>query len=355
MIKEYNHTQLPENDVIKFLVENVRPFFNSRFYDWEFRHFKERVVFKLLKSDSTIIASQAMLPVKLLVNNTVVETAKSETSFLSPEFRGQNHFENVYFSAIDDCHRMSSMLIWGFTPAVKVWKNKLKFEVVLPNISEARLQLSKYPTAGYLRKNNSPSMKRFAKGMFYRLARLTEPRKKIHLFSADQFVVKSAVPPVEQIQDFQLKMISAFGISVSIYMGADYLQWRIFGNPMLKYETRFFYRDNVLAGYLIFSVKNDRLSVADISFLKPEIAVEMMNFLLADYMGKVQSVFYFGNDDSAFNAHIFKIFSDQGATISKSDWANTVIKDISGTGRFLQDLDTSKWLINGLWTEGFSI
>ncbi|MES2680985.1 MAG: hypothetical protein V4635_13920 [Bacteroidota bacterium] len=355
MVTEHNHTELKMGDTILFLREFVRPFFTPAIYNWEFEHFQPDVVFKLLKSGDKIIATQAMLPVTLRIQNLAVSTAKSETSFLSKDFRGKSHFEDVYFSAIDASKTKGCKIIWGFTPAVKVWKAKLKFDVVSANISEATIQLSKYPSASYVRSLPGNKVLNISKQVAFTLAKMVEKKTRFENVKGLNFEVVTQVPAMDVIGNFQKKIASAYNISAYLDLNKDYFDWRINNNPVLKYNKLFFYSGSELMGFVIFSIKNDRLSVADLSALNKDGARYMLNFVISKYGKGIRSVYYFGNDDCLYNTGIFELFSAYGGKVIKSDWANTVIKDVTDTKEFANEMDCSRWLINGLWTEGFSI
>lgn len=353
-MKEHNYKELKEEDVIRFLKESVRPFFNASIFNWEFTTFKDTLVFKLYSFNNKLVASQAMLPVRLIINGAEVSTAKSETSYLSKDHRGQNHFENLYFSTLEESKQKGFQLIWGFTAAVKVWKSKLNFDVVDSNISEATMPLSKYPSNEFLKKYTPNKIVLAAKLMLYSIFRSFE---KKHKYVVDEKAMKVAFefPEASVMKEFQRKLADKFGISVYLDMNQDYINWRVKTNPLLNYHGCFFYNQSGLTGYAIYSINDGRLSIADLSYLDIETGKYIINYILNKNTDHISSVFYFGNDDSEYGKSVFGLLSLYKATIIKSAWANTVIKDISEGNKYVRQLDTSKWFINGLWTEGFSI
>jgi hypothetical protein len=295
-----------------------------------------------------------MLPIKLVINNNKIATAKSETSFLNSKYRGNNYFENLYNKVLTDTAQIGTQIVWGFTPAVKVWKNKLNFDVVSSNISHVEIVLSKYPTNIQIKKFSKGKISYWPKLIIYTLLRKFEKKTDYQNNQSDLYV-QSDFPEFNLINSFQVELARKYSLDVYLDMNAEYVNWRIINNPRLNYKTLFFYRDKKLLGYIIYNIKDSRLSVADISFLYEETGREILYYLLNLESQKINTIFYFGNDDSEFSKILFKLFSDFKANIFKSDWANTVIKDISKDKAFVSHLDTSKWFINGLWTEGYSV
>lgn len=353
-MKEYNHNELKKENIVAYLKDSIRLSFSAAEFDWEFNTPKDSVIFKLYKDEERLIASQAMLPIKLVVNDKTIRTVKSESSYLNKDYRGKNYFEDLYFSAIKASQENGFQIIWGFTPAVKVWKTKLNFDVVLPNISEATITISKYPSNSFLKKYTKNKITLLRKIAMYSLIRIFEERPNYPLIHTS-LEVNSAFPDASVIQTFQKKNSEKNKLDVYLDFNEEYINWRIKTNPLLKYQSYFFYNHSDLVGYILFSITEDRLSVADISYLDAETGKYILTYTLNHHSRAVNSVFYFGNDDSEYGKNTFDLFKTYNAQVKKSDWANTVIKDVSDDGRYKSALDTSRWFINGLWTEGYSI
>ncbi len=351
-MKEFDFKEINKEVLVDYLQKNIRPTFNINEFDWEF--LSRNSILRVMVDNSNIVASQAMLPIHLNIRSKVVLTAKSETSFLCNEYRGKNYFENLYTSVIHESKDKGIKLIWGFTPATKVWKNKLNFDVVKPNISNAEIRFSKYPSNKQIDLFGKNIQKKIIKKLFYTLLRVFE--KKVFFNKiGNSLKIEHTFPELNILRSFQEQMVSNFNIDVYLDFNKEYINWRIVNNPVLKYNTLFFYNGDLLQGYVIYSVKNDILSLSDFSFLTKEVGVMILTHIINEKHTRITSIYYFGNDDSALGGLIFDIFKDFKATITKSDWANTVIKDISNENLFLGKINTSKWFINGLWTEGYSI
>ena len=84
-------------DQISFLKKELRPFYNEQILSWQYYRWKNlNSCLYLLKENDEYIASQGMIPIHLISKNKSKLTAKGETSYLLPSFRGRGIFENLY-------------------------------------------------------------------------------------------------------------------------------------------------------------------------------------------------------------------------------------------------------------------
>jgi hypothetical protein len=353
-MKETDFRELGKEEIVRYLRNSIRSSFTNADFDWEFNTFDNKTVFKLYTFGDQVVASQAMLPVTLIVDGVPTATAKSETSYLSKDYRGSNHFENLYGSAIKESKNHGFQIIWGFTPAVKVWKTKLHFDVVLPNISEATITLSRYPSNAFLEKYIKNKILLRGKIWMFSVLRLFEQKNK-YQYIEKGLDIKSSFPDHKTLKDFQNRLSTRFNVRVQLDLNEEYINWRIRSNPRLNYSTTFFYDSGKLVGYVIYSVNDGRLAIADLSYLTSSLGIQIVHYVVQQNSKNLSSVFYFGSDDSEVGKDIFTVFASCKAEIAKSTWANTVIKDISNDGRYKALVDPKGWHINGLWTEGFSI
>src|SRR5690606_3287380 len=108
----------------------------------------------------------------------------------------------------------------------------------------------------------------------------------------------STFPKTVDLKEFQKKLSEKYNISVYLDLNNEYVNWRIMTNPRLKYQSYFFYDKSQLIGYILFSIKDDRLSIADISVLDSAIGRHILSFVINRHSRNIASVYYFGNDDS---------------------------------------------------------
>ena len=126
-IKLQDLTAGNNSNLIHFLNTVLNHSVDKKVWSWEFESIP-KTIFTVAMAGEEIAGTQSMLPVFLNINDSIYETAKSETSFLNPVFRGKKIFEKLYQLAVDETVMNGTKLIWGFTPALKAWKNNLGFE-----------------------------------------------------------------------------------------------------------------------------------------------------------------------------------------------------------------------------------
>lgn len=314
---------------------------------WEFMRFPELSVFALAVHEGRLVGTQAMLPVHLNRDGKALLTSKSEASYVEPEYRGKGVFEGLYRFAEVECEKRGHVLIWGFTSAVRVWKESLNFGLVTPCIQELRLQLG----AKYRLFNR---FSRLSRGLWDALAAVGAIRQQ-HVLPGAIYEVKAALENEADMVALYEGVRKSHGIHFHLQMDTAYVNWRIRDNPNLKYTVEYLYQGQDLVGYYVYSMDGRIAKVSDITYKDSERAEVCLRALLVSVRKRgASSIYYFGNDDSGLNGTTFGTLEAWGGVKTRSSWANLVLKrnlvcDEEGL------YDTSGWHLNGLWTEGITL
>jgi hypothetical protein len=88
---------------------------------------REGIVVGAFDGDS-LIGTQAYIPYRGRWQERAILTCKSESTLLSPSYRGQKVFERMYTLGFELCRQAGVDCIWGFTSAVKPF-TKVGFDV----------------------------------------------------------------------------------------------------------------------------------------------------------------------------------------------------------------------------------
>ncbi len=130
------------NEVYNIAYGDIRPL---SFFQWEFLNGPwGRAIYVIAedldKVGNKIIGTQCAIPI-ILVNQKGQEilTAKSEDTFVDPNYRGQKLFEKMYDLLFDECKKKGIMYLWGFTYAQKPFL-KIGFEIPFDSIQAVRIQ-----------------------------------------------------------------------------------------------------------------------------------------------------------------------------------------------------------------------
>jgi len=99
-------------------------------FRWQYNKNNEFGGFYYLR-ENEIFASQAMIYTALLQNNEELISVKSESSFLSSDYRGKGLFEKIYFDSLNHCIEKKVEIVWGFTTLDQVWKKNLVLNVTI--------------------------------------------------------------------------------------------------------------------------------------------------------------------------------------------------------------------------------
>src|SRR5262245_56751663 len=106
------------NEVYNNAYGNIRPL---SFFEWEFLQgpwgqANYVIVEDLDRPGNKIIGTQSAIPI-VFVNGAGenVLTAKSEDTFVHPEYRGHKLFDRMYDLLFEECKKRGIEYIWGFT------------------------------------------------------------------------------------------------------------------------------------------------------------------------------------------------------------------------------------------------
>jgi hypothetical protein len=336
------------SELIQFLRDNVNPVTSAETVAWQFQRIPSDPVLIVATEDERPICTQSFLPHTLHVGKAEVSSVKSEHSFLLPKYRGTPVFTDAYAMGLQEAANSGRSICWGFTPAVKVWRDRLKFEVNptvmyecksligLPSISRPLFQRRTIRSLW--------DVMRYSKATF---------RNVFRHGSLKEFVVTEKIPTDAQIG--QLIADRGGADIVRLKMDEAFVRWRILENPNLRYVVRSFERDGRLRGYFLVALsKRSAQPIAHLSeflFLEKVDGIAMLDLLVKELAAiGCNVVHYFGNQANAVNRQVFELLASRLATeMTMSKAMALVVK----RDRALFDHDVSAWYINGLWTQGF--
>ncbi len=339
-------------EVIDYLKNVLGHPVNEQIWNWEFNT-NNNTVFTLLKDDKKIIATQSMLPIKLNIGDDIYSTAKSETSYLEAGYRGKKLFEKLYEFAIENIVKKGSVVVWGFTPAVKAWRNNFQFNVHEGLVKYIEIQ-TKYYSFSTAQKNSNSFLSVLIKYVGKNcLTLISKTKLLINLSKAKTINVYDELVNKNDLLYFYKSLREENKKLINIEMNEAYFDWRITKNPAIKYSTKFFYESNKIVGYTVYAINNDRLMIADLTY-KNTIALKHIIKYLSNIKGEFTRLYYWGNDSCHLNNNIFSAFEKIGGKRKEDKSRNFIYKTFNNQN--LNSLtDLKNWYINGLWTEGFYI
>lgn len=353
------YVKLSPNDAdqISFLKKEVRPFYNEQVLTWQYCRWENlNSSLYFLKEDKKYIASQGMIPINLISENKSRLTAKSESSFLLPDFRGKGLFEDLYSYNIEKSEEDKAELIWGFTALSNVWRKKLNFDVYDGLISETELQLSTRISIRSLFGKKLPFKETLKQGV--KIALNTFKNKKIPSIYPKKYAKEIDLKNRQNMDDLQSvfetwkrNYFSFIGIDLT----PDFIEWRLLKNPLLKYKIIGLYEDSKLYGFGIVNHTSDYSYLVEVIIDNPVKIKDGIYSLLKFWKNlKVSShINYWASNRNEYCNEISGILSDLGARKMINKHMNFVYKKTIHNSFTVNDINL--FYINGLWTEGFKI
>ncbi len=356
-------TDAEVQSAIVFLNGTLAHEMNNPIWTWEFKTWPKKTVLAIIKnrSNNNIIGTQFMMPAVLQIKNADVLTGKSENSHIDPILRGQGLFERLYDVAIEDCKLKGLNFLWGFTPAIKVFEKKLKFDIfenTMFNVSVAT-GMSRWAVVKAANKNIATAFAKFGFHFFkycnYKFKHAAFANKIQYRKLIADFNVANEIVNWNDMEKLYEDLKKSYHDFAHIKMDKAYFDWRIANNKSQNYTTNFFYRDNILQGYYIFAKKNYSANLTDFTPLNPSVANVMVCHLLNELNSAgLSELNYFGNIDFEINRSNFSLLQNFGFKTKLTDGMPFVLKNISDNQGYDIFLSESKnWYLNGLWTEGF--
>jgi hypothetical protein len=337
--------------IISYINRYVNPLMNLETFKWQYQDIGSGTVFGLaINEKNEIVSTQSFLPYEMIVNDSYKKTGKSENSHLLSEYRGSTIFKDLYEIGLNSCKHEKMCIIWGFTPAAKVWKKKLNFNVYEDIIYDFTGIIG-YKYQNDLKLTSNEKLKKF---IYYKVNSFVS-KLKFSLFYKKQRKINNVQildkPKKEKdINDLFLKIGKT---QIRLNMKDEFLNWRVFNNPNVKYTSKFFYKNESLIGFYIYSLStNFEAQVVELIGINDDTLRHVTyNLFLSLYENKISKITYFGNIKNEINSKAIKaIRKICNGKLVKNEGMNFVIKYIDD----FEDIPVEKIYINGLWTEGYS-
>lgn len=334
----------------KILNHNV----TDKVWNWEFNTMPD-TIFTVAKDGEQVVGTQSMLPLSLTIAGEVTDTAKSETSYLDANYRGKQIFEKLYQLAVDKIVEKGSKVIWGFTPALKAWKKNLGFHTFDDEMLLSKTIVGQYSFA----KNKHKSRNAFfaaGKTLLYtgyhlRYKMLQAGQLKLN----SNIVAKNKLNNAADMQQLYSTINKKYPQLIHLDMSEAYVNWRVNNNPAVQYRQLYFYSNNTLVGYVLYSIKDDTLIIADITYNLDEAVLRHMIKYVVDNNSGFYLLQYWGNKSNEINKIIFKVLSGLKGNTQVDTSRNFVYKVFSEKHENDTVNSLGNWYMNGLWTEGFHI
>lgn len=325
-------------------INNVTMFHNLHYNDtrtpegwiWKYSGYDpDAVVFVTAKADGKIVGTQGMIPVPILVNGKYYLSGKSEDSLLDPEYRGKQIFSELYKLAMGLCASRKMHCVWGFTPAVKVWRKTLGFRVYEDILQTSVLVL------------RPKSVLHIPLGLYTFIRKIIN---SLFVTAQKNVSIEKELRSLKDLEGLYERLMTRHKGLICLKLNKKYLTWRIFENPNIKYDTYFVYENGDLRAYCYFSVdKSQWMRLSDFTCEDYIFGKILLERIINDK--KPAYVLFMGNKTNVLTTRVFKLLGRLGSIKRKTPSA-FVLKNISYPYEGCL-YEIKNWYLNGLWTEGF--
>jgi GNAT superfamily N-acetyltransferase len=332
-----------------------------------------RLPFAVGIDDGRIVATQALIPIRMVDGTGVYWTGKSEETLVEPSHRGQDLSVKMYRLVFEYAEQNGLAFIWGFTTATKPLSRagftvpSVTSHIFFPFstrsvpilLSHAMAPESKSRTGkkavellGYLGCAAAQSLSQIRLAAS-RGSHRTGPRG----FAVETRPLNSAPDEAGAISK---RFVALWG-GATIYRDRDYLNWRIFENPWVKSLVRGVYVNGRLQGWVAFGVGDDGMGyLVDIVVAPDEPEARLPEFithtLLAEAVSSTRAMGAAGIRGWHVNNHPFDRLVAKTATkmgFYHVGRGMSMVAYLSSHGHLRQaSQPVDNWFVTRLWTEG---
>lgn len=257
------------NEVYNVAYGNIRP---DKFYEWEFLKGTWGKAIYIVAEDqdrtgNKIIGTQCAIPIKFINSEgKEILTAKSEDTYVHPEYRGHKLFDSMYDLLFAECKKANIQYIWGFTYARKPFE-KIGFEIPFETIQGISVNsISK--SYNYLALLNSKN------NYIEKLKIYTLCIYSYIVFSILYIFSFSKIDHIVEEFNFKIfynlfqKILRSNKNLWSINKTNNYFQWRLIDNPFnnLYSQLSFYEGSNSIANVIINRRKEGFIYIEEMIF-----------------------------------------------------------------------------------------
>ena len=280
------------------------------------------------------------------------------------------HRFKLFSLALAEANKKELKVLWAFTPATKVYGQKLGF-TVFPDSMQSFRGIWGKPTPQYFTQFPGNRLYQLVKYFFYRMRSASLggrfrslKRSASYAASLLTYEVTDILKQPDDLQKLYGRLREQYPGLVHVDPNPKYMDWRIKNNPNLTYVTQYFYANGALAGYYIYALKDHAVNLTDLTFLDTRVADILFCHLLDGMRRSGKTDFhYFGNKENPINRYTFRLFEKIGGTLSPASDLPFVFRvygdmhhgqPIPGLQDHPSLSNPSNWYLNGMWTEGYN-
>ncbi len=327
-----------------------------------------QIPFGVVDDGGSIVGTQALIPIRMINEDGVFWTAKSEETLVDPAYRGKQLFQKMYVKMFEYAAENDLRYIWGFTSAEKAFR-RLDFAVpartsqlLIPFYCRS-LQVLLNPQglgkpAGLGKRATMAGYKcACVMARLVSVLRFHRANRRVRSSSASgDLRVETLQRPPEDAGLLCRRFVEQWG-GTTIYRDADYLRWRVFENPYTKPIMCAAYDGDELVGWVIYSIDDNAIGylidvVVATSRDRPYTPTNVVRMLLTRAVRNVRDMGAVAIRSWHVNDHPF---AQQVTRVAKEIGFYHVRRGFSMVTHSTDSTDPedfSDWYITRIYTEG---
>ena len=342
-------------DIIGFRNRHYRTKRKPEYAIWEYATYEpDKTVFVLAHDMDRIVGTAATIPIYMQVGTESRLSGKVEQLFVLPPYRGTMLFKSSirYLRSISTIRGIK--FAWILTPKERlpssIGARKFDDILVLRRPGNKLVDIiSRLEDNIAISRRIGSAGKAILKNAFARNNR-TVP----YVQKKAGYEIKKELIDIDQIMRLYERLKSIHENAIAIKYDQRFLDWRVRGNPLLKYDEYQVQQGGELRAYAFVTMSKGVAHISDILSEDKYATSLLLHTILIDHIGKAGQFQFMGNRKDVLAQDLFDQLNHFGFSVDEktSKLWNFGVVDLthSAEERFF---DIGNWHVTGLWTEGF--
>lgn len=331
----------------------------------------QQIPYSVVDDAGAIVGTQALIPIRMINEQGIFWTAKSEETLIDPAYRGKRLFEKMYDQLFAYAADNDLRYIWGFTMAEKAFRRlgftvpALTSQLIFPFYCRRLDLLLKRAgmdrPAGFKDRVRRMGLQAgCVAARTWSAARFARSARRVRRCAdAHGLQLRPVGESPEGAGALCSRFVEQWG-GTTIYRDQDYLRWRVFENPYLKPLMWGAYDGEELVGWVIFSVDEEGVGylvdvIAATGSGRPYEAEDVVRALLVEAVRRVRNMGAVAMRGWHVNEHPFaRIVTRVARRVGfhhVKRGQSVVLYDTAREGK-QADCDFANWYVTRIFMEG---
>jgi hypothetical protein len=311
----------------------------------------------IAENGTGIVGTAAMIPIHLYIAGRRRLTGKTENLLLDPKYRGTQAFSNLHGRAVALTRERGMSCLWGFTTATRAVR-MVGYEIYERVMERPIAVLRPWRAARDALADSQPlrrrliSVARVAALTSYGVTARVSRRFRAGRSGLRRISLEEAPRSKGDLPALYERLRAAYPGLIHIDLDEEYLEWRLFKNPVVTSWAFWAYEGDLLKGYCFATLGKGNIAfLSDLTF-ETDVAGEacIQGALAALRAQGCTYTDFFGNPQNPLGARSLALVKRYGFRPRQRGSFAAMNTSELDTGDLL---DIRNWYLNGMWTEGY--